>query len=284
MKSVSIAALFFILSTNGYTQLLEDTNEPLNITGIPAAKEEPPIISEKEALGMEEAAPQFTVEKQEPSEAALPAAPEHETEVPQTTTQVRKEVKHAEDLPHDWSAAVLFTPIAFKNTNFKAQNTSIDVKSPKLRSIAFQIEKPLFQSFGILSLNGELGIAGTTNRTYFEKFMTAIMYASPAAIYRLAFSKRQWVVPSVKFGADLLRYNYKFYGTNITGFRPIYRGELALDILLNPLDPTSASDMHGNFSIQRTYLTLSYYKTTDSSKKDIDLSDSTFRGGIRFDF
>jgi len=107
--------------------------------------------------------------------------------------------------------------------------------------------------------------------------------------YRLRFDTTQLIVPFIGAGYRHVSYRLKVSDNeDITGGANGWAGRGGVDILLNSLDPSSASGLRENYGVARSYFRLEaqWAKVdapgTDGS--DIDLGGITYLGGLRFEF
>lgn len=199
--------------------------------------------------------------------------------------RMRKLQLHRSSLPQ-YSVNLTLEPMAFSKVDLRSPTTVGDVQTnPKLFGVLLGFDYSLIKSptFGIGMLGIDAGIYGSTVKDPYSGLTTAFITASPHVQYEGLFFPKQWVVPTVKLDLDLLRYNYSLEDQKVVGYRVMPRFEVGLLVFLNLFEPSAAGQMQQNYSVRRTYLSGYYSVATDSSKEGFDLSESTFRVGLRFE-
>ena len=285
-----MGSLLLLLSLIGYTHAWSQE------TQVDAPS---PTATEREALGMDEETPAPTLKAEEPAPAPQPTAsqePLPPKEDPQKPAKPATSLEAAaSNLAHRrkdtqrnrWSAGVVVSPRTFRNANWKARPNVNEgnLKNPRMLGIFLQGERILTDRIGVLGLGAEIGIIGSpSKRDGFEDIFPAVVSVGALGSYRFRYVTRQWVVPFLRGGGEFLRYGYHYNSARIVGTRLLPRGEGGLDIYLNAFDPSSARNMYADYSVLRTFLTVAYSFTWDSSKKDLDLGDRALRAGVRFEF
>jgi hypothetical protein len=107
--------------------------------------------------------------------------------------------------------------------------------------------------------------------------------------YRLRYDKTQLIVPFVGVGYRRVSYRLKA-GDNetISGGANGWAGRGGFDLLLNPLDPSSASSFSEEYGVARTYFRLEAQwakaEAPGTGGSDIDLGGTTYLAGVRFEF
>lgn len=255
----------------------EDTPaSPTTEAAAPLPAAEPPL----EPLAAEEPAPAPLAVEPEPRPAPPPA--------PSLEAAARNlDHRRKDNQRNKWSAGVVVTPRTFRNADWKARpNVNAgNLKSPHMLGIFLQGERILTDRVGLIGIGPEVGLIGSpVRRDGFENLTPAILSVGALASYRARFVPRQWVVPFGRGGVEFLRYAYHYNNARITGTRFMPRLEAGLDIYLNAFDPSSAGNMYAEYSVLRSFLSVAYSVTHDSSKKDFDLSDRALRAGVRFEF
>jgi opacity protein-like surface antigen len=103
--------------------------------------------------------------------------------------------------------------------------------------------------------------------------------------YRLRFDTTQVIVPFVGAGYRHVSYRLKV-GDNstISG----WAGRGGFDVLLNALDPSSASSLNEEYGVARTYFRLEAQwakaEAPGTAGSDVDLGGTTYLAGVRFEF
>lgn len=98
------------------------------------------------------------------------------------------------------------------------------------------------------------------------------------------FTPDQWLVPYI--GAAWSRYNYRVeteQQSDISGAFDGYQYRSGLQLLLDKLDKTSASDLERNTGIVNTYFFLEAQRT-EAIVEDIDLGGTAYLAGLLFEF
>lgn len=113
--------------------------------------------------------------------------------------------------------------------------------------------------------------------------------------YRFTFDSDQLIVPFVGAGYRRVSYRLKV-GNNddVTGGANGWVGRGGFDVLLNSLDPSSASGLREDYGVVRSYFRLEAQwakaeapedpLTLGATGEDIDLGGTTFLAGLRFEF
>lgn len=98
------------------------------------------------------------------------------------------------------------------------------------------------------------------------------------------FRPDQWLVPYL--GAAWSRYSYRVETErqpDITGATDGYQYRAGVQLLLDNLDKSAASDIESNFGIVNTYLVLEAQRT-EVSIDGTDLGGTAYLGGLLFEF
>lgn len=191
---------------------------------------------------------------------------------------------HVKTLPR-YSINFTVAPKAFAKADLRAPTRGgFDQTDPNLYGILLGYEHTFFKVGGVFMAGIDGGIYGSTLKDPYSNLLAGFQALTPHLHYQALFMPRQWVVPSLKAGYEFLRYSYMFQNKPVKGFKTFPRFDLGLMIFLNLLEPSAAGQMHGNYGIKRTYLTGYYSVAIDSSKTDFDLSENTWRVGLRFEY
>lgn len=198
-------------------------------------------------------------------------------------SQKRKAIAEEINRPH-WSFGLLSEPRAFSATEWRARPIDHSVDNAKFVGILLQGEYFLLRKFGLGGVGAEAGFYGKTADDNFTKSMPAVLTLGPYASYQFHYFTGQWFVPFLQAQVSGLRYRYSFNSALISGYKILPRFDAGLHIYLNFLDRDSAGDMYGNYGVLRTYLTGAFSFAKDlRQSKDMDLSEKTFRVGLRFE-
>ncbi len=184
-----------------------------------------------------------------------------------------------------WSLGFSVLPFALRNTDFRSGAKS--TANIKMSGISLYGDYVLLNRFGVFSVGAELAdyISIPAQKESFEQLFPApILSLGPYASYQFNYWYNQWVAPTVKGGMDFVYYSYKYQSKEVKGNRFIPKFEAGFLVFLNFLEPSSAGNLETNFDIRRTYLSATYAVAMDSAKTDIDLSDATYKLGVRFEF
>lgn len=107
--------------------------------------------------------------------------------------------------------------------------------------------------------------------------------------YRLRYDMTQVIVPFVGAGFRHVSYRLKV-GDNdtITGGANGWAARGGFDVLLNPLDPSSADAFSAEYGVARSYFRLEAQwakaEAPGTGGSDIDLGGITYLAGVRFEF
>lgn len=258
----------------------------------PVVAPEPTPEPETTALPTESAPP--VAEQAPPPVVEEPVAPV-ETELDYTqisptasTEAYKKALKRNHDkhsIP-SWSFNFTGAPFAFRKTDIRTGSTAGGIqKKPKLYGVLLSGERMLIKSLGILSVGLEGGLyTSFGNDPAFEGLSFGFMSAGAYAMYQFHYVDRQWFVPFIKAQEEGIRHAYRLSGQRISGINVLTRFEAGLLFFLNFLEPSSAGDMYSVYGVKRTYFSASYTLATDSTRKDFDMSEATYRAGVRFEF
>lgn len=129
-----------------------------------------------------------------------------------------------------------------------------------------------------------------------EKQELTLIPVTVGVEYRMEFSPEQVVVPFVGLGYRRVEYSLKV--SSLSGIRGGAGGSVVrggFDLLLDALDPLSASGMQKEYGVAHTYLRFEAQlanvsapsepdPTTLAPQPDIDLGGKTFLLGLRFEF
>lgn len=106
---------------------------------------------------------------------------------------------------------------------------------------------------------------------------------------RLGLDPAQLIVPFVGAGYRRVSYRLKV-GSNdtVSGGANGWVGRGGVDILLNRLDPSSASGLREDYGVERSYFRLeaqwAQVEAPGTGGSDVDLGGTTFLAGLRFEF
>lgn len=210
---------------------------------------------------------------------------ENPTRSIETYEKVRRDYVWEKSEP-DWGFNLGIAPRAYRNADLRVPiNGAPNEGKPRLTGILAGGERVLLHNAGHLSLGGEFGMFGNTPRNQFSGLLTAVLTLGPYISYRGQFFTRQLIVPTIKVGYEAVRVNYAYAGNKVKDLRTAPRIDLGFLVYLNFLEPSSAGLMQSNYGIKRTYLMALYSMAPDSSKKDVNLTESgAIRAGFRFEF
>lgn len=198
--------------------------------------------------------------------------------------RARMDRLHRLSIP-SYSVNLTLAPKAFRDADLRSPGKGgFDQSRPTLFGVLLGYDRTLFNHPGLLMIGLDAGVYTSATNDPFSGLKFGIQSAAPHILYEAALIPRQWVVPIVKFDYEFVHYGYTFQNHNITGFKQLPRIDLGVLIFLNFLEPSSAAQMSSNYGIKRTYLAGYYTLANDSQNKtDFDMSEHTFRIGLRFE-
>lgn len=229
-----------------------------------------------------EAAPLAVEAQPDPETDYSQLSPTAQTEAYQKALK-KKSVRQG--VPY-WSFNMTAAPFAFRDTELRVGSSIATIqKKPRLIGALFSGERMLLRSLGLLSIGVEGGVYPAINKDpAFSGLEFGFFSAGAYAMYQFNYINNQWVVPFIKIQQEGIRHAYRVGAQRVSGINILTRIEAGLLVYLNFIEPGAAGDMYSFHGIKRTYLVGSYTSATDSTKKDFDMSESTYRGGLRFEF
>ncbi|MBI2607199.1 MAG: hypothetical protein HYW49_14080 [Deltaproteobacteria bacterium] len=190
-----------------------------------------------------------------------------------------------------WSFNLTIEPRAFADTDFrKPTPTALPVGrvptqvNPAMHGVLVSGERMLFRGAGVLAFGLEGGIYASKPEDGYEKLPLAMISAGPYLFYQLQLVERQFLVPIGRIEYESVMQNYAYEGGKNNAITQLLRADAGAMIYLNFMEPRSAGQMSANYGIKRTYLTATITTATDRAKKNIDLSERTWRAGFRFEY
>jgi hypothetical protein len=128
-----------------------------------------------------------------------------------------------------------------------------------------------------------------TGEPSIEEQQLTLVPATLSLEYRLRFSTTQLFVPFVGAGYRRVSYRLKVgEDETITGGANGWAGRGGVDVLLNPLDPSSAEAFSAEYGVARSYFRLEAQwakaEAPGTGGSDIDLGGITYLAGVRFEF
>jgi hypothetical protein len=137
------------------------------------------------------------------------------------------------------------------------------------------------------SYSNSLGKAMTvTGRVSSDDVRTRLVPVDISAVYRLAFTKDQVVVPYVAAG-----YTQTFYRTDLNddermGDQNGYHVKVGSQLLLDSFEPQRADQMADKYGVKNTYLFVEYYlsEVDDFGSASNDLGSKGVVGGMVLEF
>ncbi len=197
--------------------------------------------------------------------------------------RVRKDRLHQTTITSS-SFNLTLAPAAFGKIDLRAPTKGgADQINPGLLGIMLGYDLAVFRHAGIAMVGLEGGIYASTQNDPYSGLMFGFMSLRPNVRYEAAFLPKQWVVPTIGAGLELLRYAYTFQNAHVGGFKTMPRIDIGALFFLNILEPNSAADMDANWGIRKTYLAAYYSVSNDTSKRDFNMSENTWRVGFRFE-
>jgi hypothetical protein len=136
------------------------------------------------------------------------------------------------------------------------------------------------QSFGVLSVGASLGLYNTSPAGALTDSLGGLLSYGYQARYQAYFIRNQWVVPTIGFGGEWVRYNLKSGATGTVSTTGIFYGAM---LLLSAFDSATASELYANTGVSRVYL-LAEARSRSGSDANLTLSGQSYFFGLRFEF
>jgi hypothetical protein len=154
--------------------------------------------------------------------------------------------------------------------------------SSGLRSLQILGEyQPLwFQPAGVLGLGISAGLYSTDPTNQVTNNLAGLLSYGYQARYEARFIRNQWIVPTVGYAGEWVRYSLKGGTTGIVSAGGIFYGGM---ILLSAFDEASAAELYTNLGVSRVYL-LAESRSREGSDTNLVLSGRSYFFGLRFEF
>lgn len=151
-----------------------------------------------------------------------------------------------------------------------------------MRAVSFQLDYlPLpTHRYGILGLGFALGAYPVNGRKDVFDNLNSSWSVGAQASYQARFFHSQIFVPVGGYRLDHWFYDFKKAGAGSLWLQGPFVG---LWLMLNVLDPRSASNFFSERGVSKTYL-VSELRFTKGSNDDVTLEGSTYFFGLRFEF
>ncbi len=116
-----------------------------------------------------------------------------------------------------------------------------------------------------------------------ETYEFYVLPVQVQARYSFMVSEDQWAVPSVYAGGDWW-YFFEKNGDEVEGDKSGYHFGADIALLLDPLDPSAATNMKKHWNIDNTYLCLGYeYMEVGENDDGLRFSGQVYTVGLRFE-
>ncbi len=136
------------------------------------------------------------------------------------------------------------------------------------------------QEVGVLAVGASLGVYTTSPSNTITSSLAGLLSYGYNLRYEARYLRNQWVVPTLGFSGDWLRYNLKSGASGTVGSHGLTYGAM---ILLSALDEASAAEMYNGYGISRVYL-LAEGRQRSGSDSALTLAGTSYFFGLRFEF
>ncbi len=137
-----------------------------------------------------------------------------------------------------------------------------------------------FQSAGVLGLGVSAGLYSTDPSNQVTRNLAGLLSYGAQARYEAKFIRNQWVVPTVGYASEWVKYSLQSGASGTVQAGGIFYGAM---VLLSAFDEASAAEMYANLGVSRVYL-LAESRSREGTDANLTLSGRTYFFGLRFEF
>jgi hypothetical protein len=137
-----------------------------------------------------------------------------------------------------------------------------------------------FQPAGVLGLGVSAGLYSTSPNNQVTNNLSGLLSYGYQARYEARFIRNQWIVPTVGYVGEWVRYALKGGSAGTVSARGIFYGGM---ILLSAFDEGSAAELYATLGVSRVYL-LAESRSREGSDTNVTLGGRSYFFGLRFEF
>jgi hypothetical protein len=244
-----------------------------------APTESAEAIPETKEQGSEE----VVAQPEAPPSPAPAAEPAREESTPSVAGRTRKSARDY-SIPYyqqkrpQWALELA----AAARSGFGSEGRLAGASSSGVRSFQILGEyQPLwFQSAGVLGLGVSAGLYSTDPANQVTSNLAGLLSYGIQARYEARFIRNQWVVPTIGYAAEWVKYSLRSGASGTVDAGGIFYGAM---LLLSAFDEASAAEMYANLGVSRVYL-LAESRSREGTDANLTLSGRSYFFGLRFEF
>jgi len=155
-----------------------------------------------------------------------------------------------------------------------------DPASMRAFKIQGEYQPAWFQILGVLGLGVSTGLYTTSPSGAVTSNLAGLLSYGAQARYQARFFRNQWIVPTVGYGSEWVRYSLKSGTSGTVRSTDTFFGAM---LLLSALDEATAAESYATLGISRAYL-VAEARSRDGGDSTLSLGGRSYLFGLRFEF